>query len=74
MVRNTGTFEQSEPLIRTFQEENEEQTRMVVHKDPLEGIDTSGMTPLEIRKLILCKKTLNNAKNTLQSKKRVAEK
>ena len=56
MVRNTGTFDaQSEPLIRTFQEENEEQTRMVVHKDPLEGIDISGMTPLEIRKLTLQK-------------------
>ena len=73
VVRNTGTFDaQSEPLIRTFQEENEEQTRMVVHKDPLEGIDTSGMTPLEIRKLTLQKRREQREEH-FAKQKRVAE-
>jgi len=71
--RNT-TFrtEGSEPLIRTFQEENEEQTRMVVHKDPLEGIDTTGMTPLEIRKLTLQKRREQREEH-FAKQKRVAE-
>jgi RNA recognition motif-containing protein len=71
--RNT-TFrtDGSEPLIRTFQEENEEQTRMVVHKDPLEGIDTTGMTPSEIRKLTLQKRREQREEH-FAKQKRVAE-
>ena len=68
MVRTLTFDAQSEPLIRTFQEENEEQTRMVVHKDPLEGIDTSGMT-LRDSKVDFGEKTRTTLKNTLQSKK-----
>ena len=74
MVRNTRIVntQESEPLIRTVQEEKEEQTKMVVHKDPLEGIDTSGMTPLEIRKLTLQKRREQRQEH-FAKQKRVAE-
>ena len=74
VVRNTRIVntQESEPLIRTVQEEKEEQTKMVVHKDPLEGIDTSGMTPLEIRKLTLQKRREQRQEH-FAKQKRVAE-
>ena len=74
VVRNTRIVntQESEPSIRTVQEEKEEQTKMVVHKDPLEGIDTSGMTPLEIRKLTLQKRREQRQEH-FAKQKRVAE-